>query len=157
MGKFHTILCHSCPSLSSRYCCEAFYSHRYLQGKPDPLCPLEGLLEFLRGQAGGEGGSHSRPSGKPRFPKQARGRARKSSGKRHSCHGTGDAPQASSSPGEKGAEGRRLPPGQCGRSAPSSACQGSHPSPLKEVNQGLVFSPLPPTPAFPYGLFTGPS
>lgn len=56
----------------------------------------------------------------------------------------------------KGAQGRCLPPWQSGRSAPSSLCRGSHPSPLKEVNQGLLFSPLPPTLALPYACSQAP-
>lgn len=50
------------------------------------------------------------PTRKPRFPKPAPRRARKSSPNRHSCHGTKDAPQASSFPRGKWARGRRLPP-----------------------------------------------
>lgn len=109
-SRFLTLQCHFYPSLPSRSHCETFHCHRSLREKTEPLGPFKSLLELLRDQAGGEDGSHRRHSGKPRFPKQAPGCARKSSQKRRSCHDTGDAPQASSSPGDKGAQGRRLPP-----------------------------------------------
>ena len=50
------------------------------------------------------------PTCKPRFPKPAPRRARKSSPNRRSCHGTKDAPQASSFPRGKTGRGRGLPP-----------------------------------------------
>lgn len=156
-GKFHTLEHNPGFSLPSRSYSEAIHCRRPQREKPDPLCLVQGLLEFVRAWAGREDDTRSRRTGKPRFPKLAPGCIREFSGKGHSCHGTRDAPQASSSSREKGARGRRLSPRRSGRSVPSCACLWSHPSPLQEVNQGLLLSALPPTPAFPYGLFTGPS
>lgn len=155
-GTFHTLSCHSHPSLPSRSCCEAFHCPRDLQAKPGLLHPVEGLQVFLR-VAGGEESSRRGRSGQRGFPKRPPGCAQKSSRKRRSCHGTRDTPQASSSPRETRAQGRRFLPWQSGRSTPFSVCRVSHPAPLKGVNQGLVLPPHAPTPALPDGLFTGPS
>lgn len=77
-------------------------------GEARPPCIIQGLLEFLRSGAGGEGASHRRCTGKPRFLKPAPRCTRKSSWKRHGCFGSRYAPQASSFPGKRG--GGRTPP-----------------------------------------------
>lgn len=124
----------------------------------EPLRPSERRVESLGTQAGGEGGGDSRLQGTPRFPQRAPRGSRKCSRQRRGCHGSGDAPQASSCPGGEEAAGGGLPLlplGQSGRGAPSWARGRFHPFPLQEVNKGLHRGTPPPAPAFPYGLFTG--
>lgn len=127
-------------------------------GEARPPCIIQGLLEFLRSGAGGEGASHRRCTGKPRFLKPAPRCTRKSSWKRHGCFGSRYAPQASSFPGKRG--GGRTPPTKAVWQECPILCWLVLP-PISAQRGQPRFALLPvlahPTPEFPYGLFTGPS